>query len=428
MHRRFNRTQRNYIIAGLCMILVIMGVGYAAFASQLKINGTSSVTGNFLVKITSITPTDIVGNAEDKPEVTTHTDTTATFGTSLQSPGDSITYNIVIENQGNIDAVLKTINKTDATNSAILFETSGVKEGDELLHGETATMKVKVTYNPNVTSQPESLESTLNMTLDYAQVGTEVVPGTNNILLGGKTVSLVDSGDGLYADEYEAGRYVYRGTNPDNYIMFNDELWRIIAKEADGTYKIVKNESIGTMMWDESNSNNWMRPATLNVYLNENYLNSITTNSDKIISHNFNIGAVIGNSDDLYNQIVQEGKVVWYGKIGLISISEYIRANYNIEQCGTIKLNNLNRAICIATNWMQNLIPLGSYMWTITAGTSNENYVFSINGNGGNAGYIYNSNNNANLSNSIVVSALYLSSDIILTGDGSQSNPYVIVD
>ncbi len=37
MRRKFNRTQRNYIIVGLCMILVIMGVGYAAFQSQLKI-------------------------------------------------------------------------------------------------------------------------------------------------------------------------------------------------------------------------------------------------------------------------------------------------------------------------------------------------------------------------------------------------------
>ena len=37
MRRKFNRTQRNYIIAGLCMILVIMGVGYAAFKKKKKI-------------------------------------------------------------------------------------------------------------------------------------------------------------------------------------------------------------------------------------------------------------------------------------------------------------------------------------------------------------------------------------------------------
>ena len=80
MRRKFNSTQRNYIIAGLCMILVIMGVGYAAFQSQLKISGTSNIVSNFLVKITDIQVSNVVGGAQDKLDVTTHTDTTATFG------------------------------------------------------------------------------------------------------------------------------------------------------------------------------------------------------------------------------------------------------------------------------------------------------------------------------------------------------------
>ena len=54
MRRKLNSTQRNYIRAGLCMILVIMGVGYAAFSSQLKISGTSNITSNWNVKITNI--------------------------------------------------------------------------------------------------------------------------------------------------------------------------------------------------------------------------------------------------------------------------------------------------------------------------------------------------------------------------------------
>ena len=163
MNKRLNRTNRNYIIMGLCAILLIMGVGYAAFQSQLKISGTSNIASNFLVKITGIEVSSKSGGAADKPDVTTYNDTSATFGTTLQSPGDSITYDITIENQGTIDAVLKTISKTDASNSAILFETSGVNEGDPLNVGDTATMQVKVTYNTAVTSQPEDLDSTLKI-------------------------------------------------------------------------------------------------------------------------------------------------------------------------------------------------------------------------------------------------------------------------
>ena len=57
MRKRLNSNQRNYIIIGLCMILVIIGVGYAAFSSQLKISGTSNIASNFLVKITDIQST-----------------------------------------------------------------------------------------------------------------------------------------------------------------------------------------------------------------------------------------------------------------------------------------------------------------------------------------------------------------------------------
>ena len=36
-------------------------------------------------------------------------------------------------------------------------------------------------------------------------------------------VDIVTSGDGLYKDEYEDGKYTYKGANPNNYITFNDE-------------------------------------------------------------------------------------------------------------------------------------------------------------------------------------------------------------
>ena len=72
------------------------------------------------------------------------------------------------------------------------------------------------------------------------------IPGVNaqTVLIGGNDIDVVTSGDGLYSDEYTPGKYVYRGTNPNNYIMFNNELWRIISKEADGTYKIIRNDPL----------------------------------------------------------------------------------------------------------------------------------------------------------------------------------------
>ena len=36
-----------FVIVGLCAVLVIMAVGFAAFSSQLQINGTSQITSTW---------------------------------------------------------------------------------------------------------------------------------------------------------------------------------------------------------------------------------------------------------------------------------------------------------------------------------------------------------------------------------------------
>ena len=241
MRQRFNTKQRNYIILGLCSILLVMAAGYAAFRTQLTINGTSNITSEFKVLITDIQSRNVVGRAENAEEPT-NTETTATFKTNLYLPGDSITYDVTVENQGSIDAVLKTIQKSDSNNNAIIFETSGIQEGEVLKASESTKFSVTVSYNASTTSQPSNITSDLEVTLNYEQATGEEGPVGNTALIGGNTVSVADSGDGLYSDDTRAGRYVYRGSNPDNYIEFNGELWRIISKETNGTYKILRNE------------------------------------------------------------------------------------------------------------------------------------------------------------------------------------------
>ena len=59
---------------------------------------------------------------------------------------------------------------------------------------------------------------------------------------------VVNEGDGLYKDEYEDGKYTYKGADPNNYITFNNEIWRIISIGADNTIKIMQNESIGNQV------------------------------------------------------------------------------------------------------------------------------------------------------------------------------------
>lgn len=81
---------------------------------------------------------------------------------------------------------------------------------------------------------------------------------------------LAASGDGLYESLGEPGRYVYKGTNPNNYINLKENgteiTYRIVSYESDGTIKVVRAERINTSgnEWDESTA----RQNVSNTYCN----------------------------------------------------------------------------------------------------------------------------------------------------------------
>ena len=190
------------------MILVIMGVGYAAFSSQLKISGTSNIASNFLVKITDIQSTVQSGSASDAV-TPSYTDTTATFKTNLVSPGDAMKYDITVSNEGSIDAVLESIEVNTGNNPAITFQKGGIQKGDKLQSNQTDVLTVIVSYNSGITSQPENTESTITVTLNYKQDDGTVISPTTITPNDLKTLAVTE-GDGLYADEYEPGRFIYK--------------------------------------------------------------------------------------------------------------------------------------------------------------------------------------------------------------------------
>ena len=241
-----------------------------------------------------------------------------------------------------------------------------------------------------------------------------------NCEMGGIKVNTVTDGDGLYKDIYEEERCVYRGQDPNNYIEFdNGEVWRIIAKEADGTYKILKNDLLSNRAWDTSNSNNWARPATLNTYLNgEYYTNLDSSIKDNIVSHSWGIGAVTMNNDDLSAQIASEQGTTWSGNIGLISHSDYLRANSDMANCGTDKTNYENYETCRNTDWMY---ISGSYWWTISPDADYSDNVWLVFADG------YLIGNNAGNSDRAPRPAAYLKSDITLSGSGTLEDPFTIV-
>ena len=454
------KKKRNVIIISLCSILLLMTIGYAAFNTLLTINGTTSITSNWDIKITNIKENTKEGDATDEgPQVVD--DLSATFKVNLVSPGDYITYDVTIENNGNIDAELNKIILPQLNNEAILITTTGLAAGDELLADHSATLTVKIEYNPEVTKQPENKTASFEMKLDYVQKNKAEAPAQTLLSMKGVEVPILageEESDGLYADEYEPGRYVYKGAKPNNYITFNGETWRIIAIETDGTIKIMHQGTVrdGEVQFDaigardsgycgkgsapENGCNAWAKTtnfhdalnqysgdvdgdSNMKKYLNGTYYDSITKNKTAIQNHIFYYGSAEQGNNDLANQIKTEKEFGIASNIGLIQASDFIKANSDANLCGTFSKNNSNYEVCKPKNYMVNWMSSGRY-WMITpnsiAGavrsTSIELYVHSD-------GHII--DNYANYSYSLVPS-LYLKSDVELSGTGAEGDPFTI--
>ena len=164
-----DRKKRNIIIGSLCCLLVFMGIGYAILSQTLNISGTANMQGNWSVKITNMELLD--DNKTGRAEEVSHsfTDTTATFEANLYMPGDSIEYRVTVENQGNIDALLKSITPTTTNkNVNIKFSHSEI-DNTILTAGKKITFTMKVEFLEDATSIPKVDNVKYNLELVYVQ-------------------------------------------------------------------------------------------------------------------------------------------------------------------------------------------------------------------------------------------------------------------
>lgn len=193
---------------------------------------------------------------------------------------------------------------------------------------------------------------------------------------------VVDNGNGLYKMEKQ---YIYKG-KVNNYIYFNNELWRIVSLLDDGTVKIVRNDLLRGYNLDN---------------INKDYLNEIDNN--KVTEHDFNV-----NSYDIYsiqtiNDTLNLEEKYEKKYIGLLSVKDVVLASRNV--------------------YFDEY--LDTYFWI------NQKY-----------NYLY-INDEWQLFNDVFVSGdflrignvknvrpvVYLKSNLYLnTGNGSKSNPYTLLE
>ncbi len=203
------------------------------------------------------------------------------------------------------------------------------------------------------------------------------------------------------------------------------KVWGSADTMRDSNGTLLKDTAGGAKMPKEAGSSTTYNlpadEAYINYYLNNEYLNSLSY-KELIETHSFDVGPVASTSgQSLVTDISQAHAYTWQGKVGLMTVIDYVKANTNTSLCGTVYLNTRsagNYATCKTTNW---LVPASGWLWTMSPRSLSDPYrVWYGYSNGSlDIGFAHNTFD--------VRPVLYLSSDIKIEGNGtSTSDAYTI--
>ena len=292
---------------------------------------------------------------------------------------------------------------------------------------------------------------------DYSSCNLNYTDSASKVNLATYITGLAGSTQGTGQVVNENG-YRYEGKNPNNYIWFNNEYWRIIGvfdsashgQSGKNLVKIIRAETLDALAWHKSNTNDWTA-SSLKSLLNGAYYNAQDGTSS---GYCYGYSTIATANCDYTKRGIQSGyrgmiaNVTWYlggfsrtsattsafygyergttvysgrptsttGYIGLMYPSDYGYSVLSSSCTRTTNLGSYNSAKCAGQSWLYGK----GYEWTLTPDSSNSNDVFRLSDYGNLSNY-----NATNGYGSRPV--LYLDASVYkIDGDGSLKNPYIV--
>lgn len=251
----------------------------------------------------------------------------------------------------------------------------------------------------------------------------------------------------------------YQGKNPDNYVWFNNEYWRIIGVFNESSHgqngknmvKIIRDQHLGSYAWDRTNVNDWSS-SSLNLLLNSAYYNAqdgtdsgycygygrdtitdcdytrkgLQTNYRNMVANaTWYLGGYTGTATPEILYTYERGTTVYdqrpvktTGYIGLMYASDY---TYSVLASDCARTTNIGSygSSCAGQNWLYQ-----GFEWVLTPSSLYGSLALRI-WPGGGVGYgdvsygVYNGY--------AVRPTLYLREAVNkISGNGTLESPYVI--
>lgn len=223
---------------------------------------------------------------------------------------------------------------------------------------------------------------------------------------------IVDEGYGLYLMNNE---YVYRGEDVNNYVRFNDKLWRIIKITSEGDIRLIELDRDDTYAWDDRYNSERDSDTGINNYV----VSRIKDTINDIYNNEFkdNIKSYISNQTICLDKEDRNDAISTASCNNILS-DQYIslpRADEFVIPSIDKGCTTLTASECKNYNYMTNF---KKTLWSITADSYKSDKVYKM------ASNIISGTTSSSSSIRVVI---HLDKDVTITkGDGSQSNPYII--
>ena len=286
--------------------------------------------------------------------------------------------------------------------------------------------------------------------LNYTDSTSKVNLASYIMGLSGKT-----QGTGKVVNE---NGYRYEGKNPNNYIWFNNEYWRIIGVFDSASHgqsnknlvKIIRDDVLDGLAWHKSNTNDWTA-SSFKLLLNGAYYNAqdgtssgycygysttATANCDytkkgiqsgyrgmiaNVTWHLGGYSSTSATSSAFYGY--ERGTTVYSGRptsttgyIGLMYPSDYGYSVLSSSCTRTTNLGSYGTSTCAGQSWLYGK----GDEWTLTPSSLISIFVFHLS----NIASVYSNYANGGWGSRPV---LYLDASVYkIDGDGSLNNPYIV--
>ena len=382
-------------ILGVGIICLLLIGGFFSFAmftvNRERNNAISIITGNLTYKL------EVDG---------VESNTTKDFTVTLSNPNNRqarFNFYYVGSLPNNVEAGYKVKNGVNNPPSS-----TGVNLKEDGRSSSTNTYIIRVVNN---TSSSTTITLGVEVGLDYNDLS---LPSNGHLfeeappIKIGKVSEVVLDDQGPNGDTFNDGIDTFiTGTDPNNYILYSDILWRAIAVNNESkTTKLVTQDGRRTMAFDENDSNNFAGSDV------EFWLNHTST------------WGFLGTLDDYENYIVMDsqwdasetggderpdGTNIVTDAVGLLNLYEYKTCNRNDYSYYTGYLN------------------VGTIWWTLTSYGSQ--YVYVIYDNGSNMGFEHDGFDigDSPSINMVVRPSINLQENVqVISGEGTESNPYVL--